>query len=1110
MTEWKDLHYIERFLLLYGSIFALLSLLILILMVGSGEISEPEEKQIIPYSLFADIEIKDNRNYLNISMYDKNYLVDKNYTRQYNNLYDVFEVNDSKYLRDFHFRYCRLNSSIGLYFTRFSDEEPAFKYMKNNKWVTYTFPDCNRVKANLLFNGIEYPNVYDGITYRFKIIGSSILFDAIITDSSINSYTIKIDTNDKIKIKDNKIKIGKIKIKEPLVHNKTLDLIDIPNYELIENGDNTYLKVNFLNYDENEYPIYCDPSITDYDVMEDTWLRKDSPTTVYGTATQWYVVDQSDERVSLLRYNLTELTNLSLTSDLITSATLYLYQTSTGYLDNQRIGVFQLSDNTWTEGTATWNNYDFASNIIEPAITYDIVESRVSWESFDILEEIQDGLDETRPLNLGFGHATVTGYYYDGTGSSIYWRFWQSDYSSNTPYIVIEYDIPTWTISDYQFINGQSLVKYNIEITDTGQLYLNDSLLRIVDTLEGITFYVNGTLNVTQTTIKTYDDNGINVFVDSDAKVNFTGSYFRCLGDTYFPIWDLQNTNCILDATTFYQNGCVKLSALFRVRVTQYSQSDIITTNRGLIINTSISILQILTVDRITITNNAWCYAGNLTDNNTVYVNSSGMELIKGHLETIRVMDISNSTLLNDVLISVENKDNYPLTRSYVTGIDSWHGTGRHRRVALYNFSYFKAEEIEISYFNLSKTGYQNVFYPLPSDTSKEFIDFYMNLTPIALDIKYYHVYDYYQFNGSGLGYLLNQFAFISSVDGEFYNSTSNHTYSYTLTEGNHIIYFQCKDNNGVWSNQSQLNITILKYSPIVTGYTIENVYDRYWFNFTGEGYSYNITKYRIWRAPATIIFEKGYSSYTTLDEPEGIRSYFFQVMNENNEWSVSVWGNNILIVKYSPNATYLNVTNIYENYTFTGDGLGYSYNITDYAFNSSIDGEFYNSTSNHTTVNNLTEGNHTIYLYVKNDNGEWSTNNLSINVTISRYNPIAYIVNISIEIEIYVIFNGNGTVYNGTIELYYWASSINGIFYNNTSNPINATGFSAGNHTIYFKIMDSNGKWSEMVNTTVLIQYTTETVLWYNDKEQVKEIVVIVFVLALITLMVLHLLKKY
>ncbi|MCK4614175.1 MAG: right-handed parallel beta-helix repeat-containing protein, partial [Thermoplasmata archaeon] len=67
------------------------------------------------------------------------------------------------------------------------------------------------------------------------------------------------------------------------------------------------------------------------------------------------------------------------------------------------------------------------------------------------------------------------------------------------------------------------------------------------------------------------------------------------------------------------------------------------------------------------------------------------------------------------------------------------------------------------------------------------------------------------------------------------------------------------------------------------------------------------------------------------------------------------------------------------------------------------------------------------------------------------------------------VQFSGHGKAYN-SITRYVWRSNINEELYNSTDTQFNLANLSNGTHTIYLKVQDNYGVWSEEVNTTLTI----------------------------------------
>jgi phosphate transport system substrate-binding protein len=87
---------------------------------------------------------------------------------------------------------------------------------------------------------------------------------------------------------------------------------------------------------------------------------------------------------------------------------------------------------------------------------------------------------------------------------------------------------------------------------------------------------------------------------------------------------------------------------------------------------------------------------------------------------------------------------------------------------------------------------------------------------------------------------------------------------------------------------------------------------------------------------------------------------------------------------------------------------------------------------------------------------------------------PIATILSISPNPTTYgesVTFTGSGTDTNGTVVGYKWISSIDG--YLNNSSSFSTSKLSTGTHTIYFRVQNDNGEWSDAVSTILLVGYS-------------------------------------
>ena len=105
---------------------------------------------------------------------------------------------------------------------------------------------------------------------------------------------------------------------------------------------------------------------------------------------------------------------------------------------------------------------------------------------------------------------------------------------------------------------------------------------------------------------------------------------------------------------------------------------------------------------------------------------------------------------------------------------------------------------------------------------------------------------------------------------------------------------------------------------------------------------------------------------------------------------------------------------------------------------------------------------------------------------------PTAYIDSISptkASVGEMVTFEGHGTDLNGTVVTYRWRSSLDGDM--STKASFQTSSLSPGAHTIYFKVQDNNGAWSEeavWTNVTILAEAASLPVInsFYANPENI------------------------
>ena len=329
-------------------------------------------------------------------------------------------------------------------------------------------------------------------------------------------------------------------------------------------------------------------------------------------------------------------------------------------------------------------------------------------------------------------------------------------------------------------------------------------------------------------------------------------------------------------------------------------------------------------------------------------------------------------------------------------------------------------------------------------------------------------------FNGYGkddgkiTGYRWN-----SSIDG-FLSSEKSFNISY-LSNGNHKIYFWVKDNNDIWSYETQIynddgdlltleinGIPKAKINKINPNFGIEGEK----VTFSGEGTDDGTISGYEWQSNIDG-FLSSKKSFSTTRLSNGTHIIYFKVKDNKNAWSKEVTKElKINAFPYAKiNEISPNSANENEEVWFYGEGKDDGY-IVEYEWISSNDG--FLSSEKYFSLSNLSNGTHEISFRVKDNTNLWSEK-IFRNLTINGI-PIAKIIEIipkkGIEGE-KIWFYGEGTD-DGIIEEYYWKSSKNGFL--SEKKDFNHLNLSNGTHTIYFKVLDNNDFWSEEVSTTLQI----------------------------------------
>jgi hypothetical protein len=152
---------------------------------------------------------------------------------------------------------------------------------------------------------------------------------------------------------------------------------------------------------------------------------------------------------------------------------------------------------------------------------------------------------------------------------------------------------------------------------------------------------------------------------------------------------------------------------------------------------------------------------------------------------------------------------------------------------------------------------------------------------------------------------------------------------------------------------------------------------------------------------------------------------------------------------------------------------------IIGWEWQSDLDGVL--SYSEDFSTSTLSVGTHTIRFKVKDKDEQWSSyavDTLVINSqSTANQKPTAEIVSVKPSNVIageYVYFHGFGKDPDGMVVEYSWRSSVDGVL--SDSSTFNTSNLTVGTHTIYFKVKDDSGEWSDEVSTEVVVNPNAST----------------------------------
>ncbi len=319
----------------------------------------------------------------------------------------------------------------------------------------------------------------------------------------------------------------------------------------------------------------------------------------------------------------------------------------------------------------------------------------------------------------------------------------------------------------------------------------------------------------------------------------------------------------------------------------------------------------------------------------------------------------------------------------------------------------------------------------------------------------------------------IEEYLWRSSEDGEIYRGTSPGFSASNLTNGTHTIFFSVCDQWGVWSDEVS-DILIVNGKPVAyidfitpdTALDVDEIY------FKGHGTDDSSIERCAWRSSRDGEFYNG-SSFERYesDLSNGTHTIFFKVRDDMGIWSDEV--STTLEINGKPRAI---IESVSPSPALDIDTVHFSGNcdedetIVRYVWRSSLDGEFYNNTALDFYFANLSNGTHTIFFKVLDNEGIWS-DEVSISLKINgKARSIIESISPSPALDVDIVHFIGEYDEDDTIVRYAWRSSLDGEFYNDTNSDVHYDGLSNGTHTIYFKVLDNYGVWSDECSMALAI----------------------------------------
>lgn len=335
--------------------------------------------------------------------------------------------------------------------TFFSDKagvDELVSIEKDGKRIALIPIQANQVNGTAKENKITYQNIFANTDISYQVKGSKVKEDIVINQYTGNNrftFEIKLNGLQAVQEQDGIIYFTDTKgnklwyFEQPFMTDANDKLSTDVNLDLRQENGKTYVDVvadkAFLENTDTKYPVTIDPTIDTWDVLRDTFVASNFPSSSYGSLTKVYT--GSDPYYYGTMRSLAQFYLPSLPSDAkIISSNVNFYQTQQD-TSSVSIDLYRVTS-SWTT-YATWNTQPTIGQNPESTLTKNTYNDYWQWDITQLTKDWYNGVQ----ANYGFMLKQ------QNEATSPFRAFNSVNNGTNTPRLTINYWIDPIGFEDF-------------------------------------------------------------------------------------------------------------------------------------------------------------------------------------------------------------------------------------------------------------------------------------------------------------------------------------------------------------------------------------------------------------------------------------------------------------------------------------------------------------------------------------------------------------------------------------------------------------------------------------------------------------------------------------